>query len=75
MGTILEYGVVRACERNEHNGNEFTTAHFQNVMAKLTEAQPMMTPQLAEAVLMSIPGVRRGVSRCYWIYDAIPGKG
>ena len=68
MSTILEYGVVRACEKFQHNGNEFSTANFQGVMAKLTDATPMMTPQLAEAVLMSIPGVRRGVSRCMWTY-------
>jgi hypothetical protein len=64
--TILDYVVRRACERFDHNGNTFTTATFQTALSIISDSQPMVTPQVAELLLMSIPGVERGDGRCHW---------
>jgi hypothetical protein len=66
--TILEYVVARTCERYEHNGDEFTTANFQTERSRVTDSRPMVTSAVAELVLMSVPGVKRGDGRCHWTY-------
>jgi len=68
--SILHYVVICACEKYGHNGNEFTTANFQSELARITNANPMITQQAAELILLSIEGVSRGVSRCYWVFNA-----
>lgn len=68
--SILEFGILEACESNEHNGRQFTTAGFQSAMARITNATPMMTPQLATAILLSVPGVERHSTPCTWVYKA-----
>lgn len=67
--TLLDYVVARACERHGHNGREFTTANFQNELSAFTGSRPVVTSQVAVAVLLSVPGVRRGITPCTWTYD------
>jgi hypothetical protein len=64
--TVLDYVVVRACERFKHNGREFTTANFQNELSRVSDSRPMVTPQVAELLLMSATDVVRGDTRCHW---------
>lgn len=68
MTSIIEYVATRACEKFNHNGNEFSTANFQSELSRLTDSRPMITSAIAEAILLSVPGVARGKTLCMWTY-------
>lgn len=68
MATPLDYVIVRACEKNCHNGNTFSTGNFQSELSVVSKSTPMVTPQVAELLLMSVPGVYR-MGRCMWAYE------
>lgn len=68
MRSALEYVIDCSCEKYGHNGNEFTTANFQSELSRVTNSRPMITSQVAELILMSVPGVIRENSRCHWRY-------
>lgn len=64
--TPLDYVISRACEKFKHNGCDFTTANFQSELSRVSASTPMVTPQIAELILMSVPGVVRGNGPSYW---------
>ena len=67
MRSALEYVIDCCCQKYDGgNGNEFTTATFQSELSRVTDSKPMITPQVAELILMSIGGVVRQESRCHW---------
>lgn len=67
MTTIIEYAVRESCERMKHNGNEFTTGNFQFSLSRITNSKPMITPAIAEAILLSTPSVQI-MGLCMWRY-------
>jgi hypothetical protein len=70
MTTVLQYVVLQACERCKHNGSEFTTANFQSELSRVTGSRPMVTPQVARLILLSIPGVvQSDMTGCHWRYQ------
>lgn len=63
--SIVEYAALQATRAFDRSDNLFNTAGFQSAMARLTESRPMMTPQVAEAVLLSSPAILRD-GRSHW---------
>jgi hypothetical protein len=65
--TIIQYVVARACEKFQHNGNIFNTAGFQSELSRVADSRPMITSDIAVAILLSTPGVNRDAA-AHWRY-------
>lgn len=65
--SLVGYAILNATRKFDRHDNLFSTANFQSALSELSRSRPMITPQQAEIILLSVSSVvREGNNSCHW---------